>query len=114
MGAADDTTAAIHLAAMAPEQFSRLVIFSPYMDEPDFQSIQSLDTYPERVYLEWSQFEPSIRDENSDYRESARRLWNLFESKGYQLKGGEISSGPGWISWIRRIDHVLEFALPVE
>lgn len=112
-GAADDATAAIHLPSMSPERFSRLVVFSPYMDEPDFQSLEKLKDFPERCYLDWSRYEPRIMDENSDYLKSAEKLNELFKSNGCSLKGGQQDTGPGWKSWVLRLDHALEFVLPL-
>ena len=111
-GAADDATATIHLAAMDPDRFTGMVVYSPQMDEPDFQSIATIRDFPGRCYLEWSRYEPRIQDENSDYRAAARKLNSILGASASQVRGGETSTGPGWKGWVLQLDRALEFVLP--
>ena len=113
-GASDDATGVLALAALAQEGYPRLAVFSAAADPEDFALLERTERAPEAIYIEWSQYEGRLPDENSDYRQAGHRLVELFEARDCEVLGGEVLPGPGFASWSARLDRVLAFLLPLE
>ncbi len=112
MAAADDATAAVLLSLKSPHRFARLIVQSPFMDGADLELLAGVQGAPEVCYLDWSRYEPRVQDENLDYRAAARQLRSELTARGVRLHGTEVTTGPGWTSWVSRIDQALAAVLP--
>lgn len=113
LGASDDATGVLALAALAPGRFRRVAVFSPAIDPEDFALLERASALPEAAYVDWSAYETRLGDENIDYREAARRLVELLESSGCAVTGGEFPTGPGFAGWSTRLDDALALLLPL-
>ena len=111
-GTADNASPALLLACRDPERFPRVAVQSPFVDPEDFALLEAAPGCPKAAYVDWSRFEPVIRDENVDYRSTAARVVEFLERRGCAPTGGEVPAGPGWPSWSSRLDRVLEVLLP--
>ncbi len=114
LGSADDATAAVIFGFESPELVPRIAVLSPYLDPEDFVHLETLKEKPDAVFLEWSQYEARIQDENTDYRASAQRFEQFAKQRGSRVVGGEVVAGPGWVSWSARLEEVLSFLLPLQ
>ncbi|HEX6883971.1 MAG TPA: PQQ-binding-like beta-propeller repeat protein [Planctomycetota bacterium] len=114
MGAADDGTAALALAFQAPERFARVAAQSPFVEAEDFALMERATAAPLHVYVDWSRHEARIGDENVDYRSGALRVVALLRERGAEVVAREVSAGPGFPSWMARIEAVLAHLLPRE
>ena len=112
LGASDDANGALALAALAPDRFRRIAVQSPAADVEDFEVLARAEGAPSAVYVDWSEYELQLRDENLDYRTAARRVAEHFRSLGCEVVAEEVAAGPGFASWSSRLDRVLAFLLP--
>lgn len=110
-GASDDATGILALAGLAPERFRRVAVLSPAADPEDFALLERAEETPEAVWIEWSTWELHLRDENTDYRESAERLVEHFRGRNVEVQAREVPQGPGFTSWRARLGDVLAFLL---
>jgi enterochelin esterase-like enzyme len=113
MGSVADGTVAVVLSLSHPAAFPAFSAQSPEVDVEDLELVGA--TRPAaspRGYLEWSRYEPRVLDENTDVRASILELEDLLAERGVELDGGEVTAGPGWGSWVARLDRVLAHLLP--
>ena len=113
LAAADDAAAAVTAAVRASGEFVRVAVHSPRIKADELAKLDAAGGGPAAAYVEWSRYEPVIRDENLDYRQLARRLVETLEDAGIEVVGSEVVPGPGWLSWSARLDRSLELLLPM-
>ena len=111
-GATDDAQGVLALAALAPERFRRLAVLSPAPNPEDFDLLEQAQEAPAAVYVDWSEYELCLRDENTDHRASAIRIVEHFRALGCEVVTAEVPQGAGFASWSARLGRVLPFLLP--
>lgn len=80
--------------------------------EPEIRSSQAADSL--RVYLDWGRYDLFNPHEGWDMREWGQTLSRKFRESGFQVTGGEVPAGSGWVSWRTRTDVVLRELFPAE
>ncbi|MCH7689351.1 MAG: hypothetical protein IH899_22195 [Planctomycetes bacterium] len=75
--------------------------------------IESSDSIPLRVYIEWGEYDLRSPDEVWDSRASIRSLAEYLRKRGHDVIGGEVHDGTGWSSWRNRTDVMLEALFPL-
>ncbi len=111
LAVADDGTAALSAAVRAPERFARVAIHSPRIKPEDRPWLTDAETLPD-VFIEWSRYEPRIREDNMDFRASSKWLVESLEQAGVSVTASELAAGPSYPSWSSRLDQSLAFLLP--
>ena len=95
-----------------PDRFARLALHSPRLKPDEIEKLSQAETGPAVAFVEWSQFEPRIPEENLDFQLLAERTVKLLAGVGTDVERSETATGPGWLSWSSRLDRSLARVLP--
>jgi enterochelin esterase-like enzyme/outer membrane protein assembly factor BamB len=96
--------------------FGNLGIQSLYWDEKEHKSHTNLITIADHgnmtIYFDWGKYDFRSPLESVNLVDEDRKFAALLKDRGINFKGGEVSSGAGWVSWQNRIDRMLETFFP--
>jgi len=108
--------AALDLAFTYPEMFGKVAAQSPMRltaQEDELRArVTDATRHPFRLWLGWG-----VYDTRSTLEGWSTVTWNValrefFETRGYDVAGGQVSQGGGWESWRQRNDEVFEALFP--
>ena len=128
MGIGSPGLAALAAAVNHPDVFAKVGLHSLRFGPTSLQSsrllrrpiyeallsrIQEEASPPGTVYMDWASLDHRGDEEGIDLARDGRLLFELLETRGYRMSGGEFPGGPGWLTWQERIGRLLEALFPL-
>ncbi len=105
-------------ALKLPTQMGHLAIQSLYALTTFDGGVQSLVTNPLdqklTIYMDWGKYDLRNPVEAWSMADDNRRLFKVFEERGFEPSGGEVNEGSGWASWQARTDRWLSLFFPYQ
>ena len=115
LGGGFDGVIGFYAALRKPDLFGKVAVQSVWGGPGPVKLLaRTPSEQPLDLYLEWGAYDVQSPDENWDFRNAAREVFEFLVDRGYAVTGGQVPDGTGWSSWKNRTDRVLRSLFPLE
>ena len=116
-GTSFSAVTAFYLTFTYPENFGKAAMQSIFWDLEELRKHEALIANAEArqlaLYLDWGRYDFNSPLEGFEIRPNCIALAKLLKEKGFEIQGGEVNEGYGWLSWRNRTGKVFESLYPL-